>query len=589
MSRNWGISYWNTFKWGGSAEFDTLLDRKDGLHPKRRITLKLAAGDVDLTSYFISASSVYQEKERAPDRISAGDATLVFSNASDLFTETNTAGFLYNKIYHNKDIVFEVGLELISGSVEYIKITTMKVKGITFSSDNSRVTIRVYDSIRRLLTETINRKPESMVPTAGASNVGNGKCSDIDIRPFITVAENWTLTCTLGGGDSTATFSVVGSIAGNIGTATSGTEFLNATTGGIKLTIRVGTINWAIDDAFTFSTVKMMEFDVVDPIKIIWSILTGKNFDTGASEGWLDRTPQLSGTLNSSNVDLNYDSFVLAAANTTFDIKGFVPWDQDLVKILEEIILHMLGAINVDSSGRISVKVWKPGLIEQREFSDTKKNVTMSMTRDTQDMINWVNIRYRKNDVWPWTDDEDDDLLDGLIVDKNQDSYDDYGQWFSLNLKTRWYNANGTHVTYPSARLTDKYSTPPRRFNWKTGLDGLQTEIGDIVSITDDKLGFDSYAVEVMKKEGNYTSKPAAITFEAEDTGTQNVNWAFIGSSSDEGDGLSPQAATFLTATDTDKQFCYISQTGGSGSTGPDYYIFTALIALSSLFGTIPL
>jgi hypothetical protein len=432
MSRKWGAARWGTFRWGNSAEFESLLDRKDGVIPHRRLTWKLDAGDVDLTSYFLNASAVSTEKERAPDRVSAGDATLTFSNASGLFTDMNTSSFLYGVNYHNRNIVIEIGLELADGSIEYIKTATMKVRSINLSSDKSRATIRVYDLVRRLLTETVNRKPESMVVVAGGANVGDGTCSDIDIKPFVNVSQTWTLTCTLGGAN--ATFSVVGSVSGNIGTATAGTEFSNAATGGIKFTIQGGTVNFAVSDAFTFSTVKMMEFNVVNPIKIIWSVLTGYNYDTGVAEDWLTRTPQLDSTRSSANVDLNYQAFVAAVANSTFDIKGFVPWDYELVALIEEIILHFLGSVHVDSSGRLYIKVWRPEIADTRTFADTKKNVKMSLSRDVQDMINWVNVRYRKSDVWPWTDANESDALDGLYVAKSQDSYADFGQWFTLNL-----------------------------------------------------------------------------------------------------------------------------------------------------------
>ena len=575
MATKWGVARWGTFRWGGSVEFSALLDRKDGVHPRRRITLKLDSGDVDLTPYLISASAVYQEKERAPDRMAAGDATMVFSNYNGAFTETNTSSLLYNKKYHNRNIVFELGIELASGTVEYIKVSTMKIRSVSFSVNNSRVTFRVYDQVRRLLTETLNRRPDTMIPVAGAANVGNGKCSEIDIRPFVNVAQSWTLTCTLGGGDSTATFSVVGSVSGNIGTATSGTEFLNATTGGIKFTINTGATVWSLNDAFTFSTVKMMEFNVVNPVKILWSILTGTNFDTGAAEAWQDRTPQLNSTRNSSNPDLLYDAFSIAATNLTFTMKGFVPWDSDLVKIAENIVLHFLGSLNVDGVGRLYVKSFKPGLADtpSRTFSDVKKNITMSLTRDLNDMVNWVNFRYRKKDIWPWDDDEGDSLLDGLLIQKSQTSFDDYDQWFTLNLKSFWYHASAAHVSFAAQRIVDKYGTPPNVFRARTGLDGIDVEIGDIVSVTDAKLGYTDYQVEVVKKEGAYEKPPILVDLALDDTLTAGFTWAFLGSLSNEGDGLSPQAATWDTATTANKLFCYIGQTAGGAGT-PLFYLF---------------
>ncbi len=578
MARKWGTSLWGTFRWGVSQEFTELLDRKDGLHPHRRITWELDAGDVDLTSYFLNASAVASEKERAPDRVSAGDATLTFSNAGNLFTDMNTSSFLYGVNYHNRNIVIEIGLEVADGSIEYMKVATMKVRSINLSSDKSRATIRVYDLIRRLLTETVNRKPESMVVVAGGANVGDGTCSDIDVKPFVNVTQTWTLTCTLGGAN--ATFSVVGSVSGNIGTATAGTEFSNAATGGIKFTVQGGTVNFAIGDAFTFSTVKMMEFNVVNPVKIIWSVLTGYNYDTGVAEDWLTRTPQLDSTRSGANVDINYQAFAAAVANSTFDLKGFVPWDYELVVFIEEIIFHFLGSVHVDAAGRLYVKIWRPEIGGTRTFADTKKNVKMSLLRDVQDMINWVSVRYRKSDVWPWTDANESDALDGLYVAKNQDSYDDFGQWFTLNMETRWYNEAFDQVSFPATRLVDKYSVPPRRFNFTTGIDGVDTEPGDIVLVTDEKLGYTNHPVEIMKKDGDYAARPVSVGFEAEDTGTAGTNWCFLGSSADEGDGASPPAADFANASEADKVFAYCSQTGGSGGAGPDYHLFGAAVAL---------
>lgn len=585
MPTKWGTKRWGTFRWGDaeslSAELTALLDRKDGLIPHRRITWKLDAGDQDLTNYFLNVSAVSQEKERAPDRVAAGDATLTFSNTSGVFTDTSTTSILYGINYHNRDIVIEIGLELSDGSVEYIKVATMKVRATNLSSDKSRFTIRVYDLVRRLLTETVNRKPESMMPVANAGNTGNGKCSDIDIMPFVNVSQNWTLTCTLGGGS--ATFSVVGSVSGNIGTATIGTEFLNATSGGVKFTVRGGDVNFVIGDIFTFSTVKMMEFATTNPVKIIWSILTGYNWDTNIAEDWVARTPQLDHTLTAANVDLNYTAFATAVANSTFDIKGFVAWDKDLVAAIEEIILHFLGAVNVDAEGRLYIKIWRPDMSQTRVFADTKKNMSMSMLRDTQDMINWVSFKYRKSNTWPWSDADEENALDGLYVSKDAASYTNFKQWFTLNLKTTWYNEAGDHVSFPAVRLIERYAAPPRRFSFKTGLDGLDTELGDIIGVSDSGLGYSVFPVEIMKKDGDYAAKPAAVSFEAEDTGTGGTKWCFLGSSADEGDGVSPQASDYNNATVGDKMFCYLSQTGGSGGAGPDYFLFGATLALLCL------
>lgn len=587
MPQKWGQGRWGTFRWAGSNEFQRLLDQKTGVTVKRKLTLELDEGDVDLTAYLKSASAVYQEKERSPDRLAAGDCTITLRNTNQAFCENVSTSLIYGKIYHNKNIVLQVGVDLSNGTTEYLTVATMKVRSLRVSTDGATATMRVYDQVRRLLTETVNRLPSTMVAAAGGSNVGNGKFSEVDVKPFVNVAQNWTVTCTLGGDDGVATFSVVGSVSGNIGTATSGTEFRNATTGGIQFTVSAGDVDWVIGDVFTFTTVKMMEFDTVNPVKIMWSILTGTNFDTGSAEAWQDRTPQLNSTRNSTNPDLNYDAFSAAADIVDMPLKGFIPWDYDLTRALEELVMHFLGSLNVDQAGRLYVKAYRPELTTVRVFADTKKNSALAVVRDTQDMVNWVNVKYRATDAWPWSNENEDETLDGVYVSKSQDSYDDYGQWFTLNLKSRWYNASADHVTYCATRLVEKYRVPPRKFEWRTGLDGIQEEVGSVVAVTDSVQNFEDYPVEVIRKEGDYTAKPVKVFFEGEDTGTVGTDWAFLGSTADEGDGESPQASSFLTATDADKRFCYLSQTGGSGGGGPDYYLFGALLCAARLMATL--
>lgn len=572
MATLWGAKLWNTFRWGYGEEFDALLDQKTGATVVRRIIWELDAGNQDITEYFVEGSAISQEKERAPDRIVAGDATLIFNNSSGVFTETSSTSFLYNVKYHNRNITFEVGFELADGTFQYAKVATMRARAVDFSSDNSRVTIRVYDMVSRLLTETINRRPATMVPVAGGSNVGNGTVTDIDTKPFVTVAENWTLTCTLGGADGVATFSVVGSVSGALAAATSGTEFLNATTGGIKFTIRAGATNWAIGDAFTFSTVQMMEWSALNPVKVIWSILTGYNYDTAVAEGWLTRTPQLSATKTASNADINWQALVNAIDESQFTIKGFIPWDYSLTDALEEIVVLFLGSINIDVRGRLFVKWFKPSYGSVKNFSDAKKVSSLSYRRDMQDMINWCSVKYRKTDAWPWTDEDEEETFDGLYVASNQTSHDDYEQWFSLNATSRWYNSAGTHVAYMADRIVDKYSQPPKRFMITTGMDGLDIEIGDVVTITDDKSGHTAHPVEIVKKDGEYASLPRHIVMEAEDTGTAGFTWGFMGSSADESDGVSPQAADWDSATVNDKTFAYMSQDGATSD--PRYYMW---------------
>lgn len=92
-------------------------------------------------------------------------------------------------------------------------------------------------------------------PQAGTENTGGGSCSAIQVQDAYTLTENWTLTCTAeqaGGG----TFSVVGSISGNVGNATVGSEFKypNDGTYMLKFTISDGDPDFVTDDTFAFST-----------------------------------------------------------------------------------------------------------------------------------------------------------------------------------------------------------------------------------------------------------------------------------------------------------------------------------------------
>src|SRR3990167_7918590 len=150
MATLWGTKYWNTFKWGQSSAFEAAMDALSGTHPIRRIIWELDAGDQDITQYFVGMSSIVQEKERAPDKITAGDASLTFKNSSGVFTETNSAGFLYGVNYHNRNITVEIGFLLADGTSEYFKVATMKARAITFDSNKGRATIRAYDLIARL-------------------------------------------------------------------------------------------------------------------------------------------------------------------------------------------------------------------------------------------------------------------------------------------------------------------------------------------------------------------------------------------------------------------------------------------------------
>lgn len=89
-------------------------------------------------------------------------------------------------------------------------------------------------------------------PEFAEANAGNGtitKPTAISSAP----TETWTLTCTLAGGDATATFSVVGSVTGADGTATSGSAY----SGTVLFTISAGGTDWELGDVITFGIDKL--------------------------------------------------------------------------------------------------------------------------------------------------------------------------------------------------------------------------------------------------------------------------------------------------------------------------------------------
>lgn len=91
-------------------------------------------------------------------------------------------------------------------------------------------------------------------PAAGDDNTGGGTISAVTVSDDDTLTENWTLECTSAG--ATGVFSVTGSVSGDIGDATVGTAFSDATGTGIGFTITDGSPDFQEGDTFTFSTTR---------------------------------------------------------------------------------------------------------------------------------------------------------------------------------------------------------------------------------------------------------------------------------------------------------------------------------------------
>ena len=106
---------------------------------------------------------------------------------------------------------------------------------------------------------------------------------------------------------------------------------------------------------------------------------------------------------------------------------------------------------------------------------------------------------------------------------------------------------------------------------FSTGLDALLINTGDFVNVTDEKYNFALSSGEVVQIQKIFDEEPKIIFMRIRRDDDIDVIWGFLGSNVDESDGISPQAADWDSATDVDKQFIYLSQTGGGG---PDYRMF---------------
>ena len=548
-----------------------------GSRPIIRVQITTSGGTTDVSSYLKSGITLESEKSRLPDQaaiVVSGDVTLVFSNYDDKFTE-NDAGSIFNGVtYLGYNIDVDVGFKKDDGTTEYVDQAIFKIIEVSLSSNASECHVVARDILYRLVDFVLNVPANALVPVATVGNIGNGYITEIQTLPFVTVNETWTLTCTTLGGASVAIFDVVGSVSGDIGDATSDTEFSNASTGGIKFTIYAGGSDWAVNDEFTFTTRQYPEFTTQNPAKIIWSLLTGYDYDGDTQDDWHAATPELDSTQGAGNTDINYSSFQTAITNlgTNFDLTGYIDYNTNMAEALQDILLHFLGYLYADEDGKIYIKSYKPSLggTSPREFSDAKKNTYLKYNKMLDTIVNSSTARYKKTASWAWSGGSETN--DGLYTKTNATSITNYGER-SYIFDTYWYSANDNAIQWAVDRIVDKYGTPIIDIEFQTGLDGLDTILGDIIEVTDTKTALSHKTVEVYQMSKDFSSKPMHIKIKCDDTDTLSFNWAFIGSSANEGDGISPQSLSYDTATASDKQFCYLSQTGGEGS-DPEYYYF---------------
>lgn len=557
-----------------SAAFQTEMTRKRGSCPRTKIEfIDKDSNTTDISAYFLSGAQLTQTRERAPDEIQAGQFDIILRNNDDTFSEYVATSLFYGLDYHGARIRISEGFLLPDGTTEYEPQGLGFIDQLIADPQSSKVTLRCRDLLWRVMDQKIHPRPMTEVPTPGGSNVGTGDLSGLAKLPFVSINETWTVTCTLGGADGVATFSVVGSTSGSAGTATSGTELIS-TAKGIRLTLNAGTIDWSINDVFTFTFSQFPEWNGLNAGKVIWSILTGYDWDTDTQETFSALVFDFDHTQTSSNVDLDYDAFatIISAIDAigVFDLKGFAPYDTDAVEYLQSLIVLFLGSLFTGNDGRIRLTTYIPAFTPSYvAFKDSEKITLLGYQRSIDEVINYVTVDYKGSDDWPWSSEEI--TLDGHYVDSDSDSivkYEKLAQGFAIP----WYSVSGNHVQDFTSKLIAKYAEPPLNIDFTTGLDALLTEIGDRVTVTDSKYNFSEVLGEIIQITKQFDSNPASVALRVRQDATTNQIFGAIGSEEDEGDGESPQADDYDSATDANKQFAYFSQIGSGAN--PQYFIF---------------
>lgn len=556
-----------------SPEFLAEMDRKENSQPKSKIEFIDKFGVVtDISKYFSEGGNLKTVRERAPDEIQAGQFDIVLINHDDLWSELKFGSILYGGDYHGSRIRLSQGFILPDGTEEYITQGVGYIDAVSTDPVKSKITIRCRDLLWRIMDQKMRVRPPEEIPAPGVSNVGDGYVSRVDTKPFSTTDETWTLTCTLGGGDGTATFDVVGSVSGNIGTATSGDQFTHDASG-VQFTIHRGPVAWTIGDTFTFQTYQGPEWEYVNAGKIIWSILTGYDWDTDTPLPWRHYVFDYDHTKSSANTDLDYDSFVDSIDKISliglYDLKGYVRYDEDAVELMQTILLLFLGSIYTGNDGRIKFRTYLPVIgSTYRTFADARKIKTLSMHRTIDEVINAVAVSFKQSDEWPFTNDSLD--LDGAYAIEDPVSISKYKR-LGAAYSVPWKTTHNLHVQDFGAKIIAKFNAPPINIDFNTGMDGLLTEIGDRVVLEDTKLGITDFLAEISMVSKMFDKKPTAIMMRARRDSELGEKFGYIGSEIDEGDGISPQSDDYDSASVTDKEFAYFSEIG---ATDPDYRIF---------------
>ncbi len=557
-----------------SPAFLTEMDRLQGTVPRTKIEFKDKAGNVtDITGHYLSGANFEQVRQRAVAEIQAGQFDIVFSNYDDTFSEYKVSSMLYGLDYHGAAIRVSQGFLLPDGTLEYDLQCVLFIDQLTTDPQTSQITFRCRDIIGRIMDQKLHAHPSTEIPVPDPGNVGDGIISGVAKLPFVTINESWMITCTTPGGSGVGVFSVVGSISGSIGPATSNTEFVSAAHG-IRFTINAGATNWSVSDKFTFSTKQNPEWTNLNAGKIIWSILTGYSWDTNTIENFHDLVFNFDHTKSDANTDIDYNAFatVISVIDSigVFAIKGFIPYDTDAVTTIQNLIVMFLGSIYSGNDGRIKMTTYIPPFTPSfRTFSDTAKIMQLDYSRGIDEVINHVSVTYKASNSWPWSSTAV--TLDGSFVEQDATSVSNRGL-LSQDFTIPWYSSSGDHVQDFASKLISRYKDPPLNIEFETGMDALLTEMGDRVLVSDVKCGFSGVIGEVTRIVKQFDQQPTSIQMRVRKDGTTNVIFGAIGSQANEGDGASPQSDNYDTATTGDKAFAYFSKVGSAAS--PQYFVF---------------
>lgn len=130
-----------------------------------------------------------------------------------------------------------------------------------------------YLCLQQRLRKFITGEPVVETELADPTNTGDGYLKDL--HAIADTPQTWTVTCTTGGGDGVAVFSVTGSVSGAQASITVGSQYLTAL---LEMWIIAGPTDFIVGDEFTFEV-------KTNPIPAIqqWTEL---KFDPGVNQGF---------------------------------------------------------------------------------------------------------------------------------------------------------------------------------------------------------------------------------------------------------------------------------------------------------------